>query len=218
MKGLFIAFEGIEGSGKSTQAKLLYKWLINQGYDCMLTKEPGGTDIGKKIRSVLLDPKHKELSIETELFLYLADRAQHVAEVITSALSNHQIVITDRFSDSTIAYQGGGRGICDKLIKELNTVATHSIMPDLTVIIDMPPECGFSRIKRGHASRKGDRIELEHIDFHKRVRSKYLRIAKENKSRVRVVDGGLPAAKIASQIKDLVKPLLKAMDYKKGRR
>ncbi|MCK4352552.1 dTMP kinase [candidate division WOR-3 bacterium] len=203
MKGLFITFEGIEGSGKSTQAERLYKWLTSQGYDCIFTKEPGGTDISKKISNILLDEKNDKLSKFTEFFLYLADRAQNVAEIIKPALLKHKIVIADRFSDATLAYQGGGRGIPVKLIKDMNAIATQGLIPDITILIDLPPEQGLSRIKRK------DRIELESRDFHYRVRAKYLEIVRANPERVKMLDGALKPDKLEIRVKELVKPLLK---------
>jgi len=203
MKGLFIAFEGIEGSGKSTQAERLYKWLSSQGYDCVLTKEPGGTEICQKIRNILLDKKNDKLSKFAELFLYLADRAQHVEEVVKPALQSNRIVIGDRFRASTLAYQGGGRGIDKELLCKLNELATQKIEPDITILLDIPPECGLSRIKRG------DRIEVEQLEFHSRVRAEYLRIANKNKNKIKVIDGTLPVDEIALQVKEFVKPLLK---------
>ncbi len=203
MKSLFITFEGIEGSGKSTQAKRLYKWLISQGYDCIFTKEPGGTEISQKIRKILLDNKNTKLSEFTELFLYLADRAQHIKEVIEPALSDGKIVITDRFSDSTLAYQGKGRGIPEKQVNAMNEIATHRIVPNLTILIDIFPADGLKRIKHK------DRIELESEDFYQRVRQEYMRIADENPDRVKVFDGTLLPEEIKQKIREIVKPLLK---------
>lgn len=198
---LFITFEGIEGSGKSTQAKRLYEWLISQGYDCVFTMEPGGTQISKKIRAILLDNENTGLCDIAELFLYLADRAQDVEEVIKPALLNNKIVVADRFIDSTIAYQGGGRGLTNLTI--LNNLATQSISPNLTILIDITAETGFHRLKHR------DRIELEGADFYHRVRAEYLKIASANPDRIKVVNGSLPPDEIENEIRKLVEPLLK---------
>lgn len=199
---LFITFEGIEGCGKSTQAERLYRWLCSQGYASVLTREPGSTKSSEKIRELLLNNRNTNLSKFAELFLYLADRAQHVEEVIKPALLAKKIVIADRFSDSTIAYQGEGRGILEKSIKDMNAMATQGITPNLTILIDIPPEEGFRRIKRK------DRIELESEDFYRRVRSEYLKIARENPDRVKVLDGTLPPEEIEKEIRKLVETLL----------
>jgi len=202
-KGLLITFEGIEGCGKSTQARSLYEWLKSQGYDCIFTKEPGGTSITQKIRDILLDKKNRDLSEWAEFFLYLADRAQDVSEVIKPALLAGKIVIADRFSDATMAYQGAGRGISVKLIKDMNAIATQGIIPDFTILIDVSPEQGFKRIECR------DRMELESKEFHSRVRGEYLKIAREKSNRVKVLDGTLKVEELVEQIRSLVKPLLK---------
>ncbi len=202
MKKLFISFEGIEGSGKSTQAEKLYKWLNSEGYDCIFTKEPGGTEISKKIRNILLDKENTELAELAELFLYLADRAQHIKEVIEPALFDGKIVITDRFFDSTIAYQGKGREISEEQIRTMNEIATDGISPNLTILIDIFPKKGLKRIKCK------DRMELESEDFYKRVRQEYLKIADENPNRVKVFNGVLSPEEIEKDIRKVIKPLL----------
>jgi dTMP kinase len=199
---LFVTFEGIEGSGKSTQAERLYSWLTSQGYDCVFTREPGGTNISKKIREVLLDTENKALCGLAELFLYLADRAQDVAEVINPALSAGKIVIADRFFDSTVAYQGKGRGISQRSIEDLNAMATQGVKPDLTILVDISPEDGLARLQHR------DRMESEPDDFHHRVRTRYLEIADRDHDRVRVLDGTLAADEIEKQVRELVQPLL----------
>ena len=202
---LFITFEGIEGSGKITQAKRLQDWLISQGYECVFTMEPGGTKISEKIRDILLDNKNKGMSRFAELFLYLADRAQDVEKVIKPALLSNRIVIADRYADSTFAYQGKGRGILERSIKTMNSLATQGIIPNLTILIDITPEVGFKRISHR------DRMEAELEDFYRSVRSKYLEIAHKNPDRVKVVDGTLAQDEVEKGVRKLVDPLLQ--DY-----
>ncbi len=186
MEGLFITFEGIEGCGKTTQAKLLYEYLINRNIECVLTHEPGGTLISEKIREILLDKKNYNMVYLTELFLYLASRSQHTFEKIIPALKNGKIVICDRYFDSTLAYQGEGRNIPKQKVFEINNFATGGLIPHLTFLIDINEDVGLERLKE----RKGkDRIEEEEINFHKRVRGAYLTLARENKERFRIIDG-----------------------------
>jgi dTMP kinase len=206
-----VTFEGIEGSGKSTQAERLYKWLTLQGYDCVFTREPGGTKISGKIREVLLDNENKALCGLAELFLYLADRAQDVDEIIKPALSTGKIVIADRFFDSTIAYQGKGRGISQQSIEDLNIVATQGIKPDLTVLVDISPGIGLARLQHK------DRMESEPDDFHHRVRTKYLEIADRDPDRVKVLDGTLSVDEIEKQVRELVQSLLHQQERQNSR-
>lgn len=185
-KGLFISFEGIEGSGKTTQARLLHDYLCRKGLDSLLTEEPGGTDIGKEIRKILLSERHQNMHPVTELLLYNASRSQHLNEVILPALTSGRIVITDRFTDSTYAYQGWGRGIDIAIINGIDRIATGEIKPDLTFLIDVDVETGM---RRNRQANKMDRIELEKIDFHERVREGYLEIARLDPGRIKTVDG-----------------------------
>ncbi|MDD2891070.1 MAG: dTMP kinase [bacterium] len=203
-KGLFISFEGIEGCGKTTQAKRLFKYLVTQGYKCILTQEPGGTGISKKIREILLDKENKKLTPIAELFLYLADRAQHTEEVVLPALKSNKIVITDRSVDSTIAYQGGGREISMETIKTLNQFVTKGITPNITILLDIEPEKGLARIKNK------DRMELEKIKFYKKVRKVYLDIANKEPKRVKIINGNLKIEEIELGIRKFIqKQLLK---------
>lgn len=198
MKGILISFEGPEGSGKTTQARLLWEYLCKNGYKAILTNEPGGTSIGRRARSILLDPKHKRLSSLTELFLYLADRAQHVEEVIRPGLEEGKVVICDRFIDATLAYQGYGRGLPLDLIERLNLITTQGLRPDLTIILDVK-----SALKEGK-----DRIEKACSDFHNRVRYGYYRIADKEPDRVKIIQVNGSVDLIQSRIRGYVDGLL----------
>lgn len=196
---IFITFEGIEGSGKTTQAKLLKDFLETQGHEVVLTREPGGPPISEKIRGILLDNANPEMEAMTELLLYEASRYQHVKEVIRPALANGKMVICDRFADASTAYQGYGRGIDIKKVESLNFIATEGILPDLTFLLDVPCELGLRRL-----GRTPDRIETETIEFHERVRGGYLEIARSEPERIKVVDGLQSIDRIFESIKALV--------------
>ncbi|HBR21035.1 MAG TPA: dTMP kinase [Nitrospiraceae bacterium] len=183
-KGIFISLEGIEGTGKSTQARLLSEYLRKKGYDTVLTEEPGGTTISREIRRVLLSTKHDKMDYMAELLLYDAARIQHIKEKIAPALNKGEIVITDRFSDSTVAYQGYGRGISLKLIDSLDRIATGRMRPDLTILLDLDVEIGLMRNKKIN---KRDRLELEDIKFHKKVREGYLKLAAMEPGRIKLI-------------------------------
>ncbi|HOK09936.1 MAG TPA: dTMP kinase [Candidatus Hydrogenedens sp.] len=188
MKGIFITFEGIEGSGKTTQAIRAEKFLMESGYRVLRTFEPGATFAGEKIRHVLLnrDENQKTLHPITELLLFSADRSQHVQEVIIPALEDGIIVICDRYTDSTTAYQGGGRDINLRTVYQIHEIATLGIYPVRTYLLDLPVEIGLNRIKqRGNIL---DRLEVETIEFHQRIRDCFLNIARENPQRVMVID------------------------------
>ncbi len=184
-KGIFISFEGIEGTGKSTQARLLRDWLEGQGMEAVLTREPGGTEIGKGIRGVLLSEEHGAMDPVTELLLYAADRRQHIKEIVLPSLQQGLVVITDRFSDSTRAYQGSARGLDLKLLDVLDGAATGGLKPDLTLVMDMDVREGLLRNQNAN---KRDRLELEDVAFHERVRAGFLDIQKAEPERVRLVD------------------------------
>ena len=186
MKGYFITFEGVEGAGKSTQAKLLYQYLIDNGKDVVLTKEPGGTKTGQKIRQILLEKTDEIFPPVAELMLYEADRNFHIHNLIKPSLQQGKYIICDRFIDSTLAYQGYARGLDINLIKQLNEIATEGIKPDITFLIDIPVEEGLKRIRQ---TRQADRIEDEDIQFHKRLREGFLKIAENEKERIVVLDG-----------------------------
>lgn len=192
MKAAFITFEGIEGCGKTTQIGLVAEKLKNEGKEVIITREPGGTVIGDRIRAVLLNSAHEKMEPFTELLLYAASRYQHIAEVIRPALSFGKIVLCDRYADATTAYQGAARRIDPKIISEVHRIATDGLMPDLTILLDCPPAKGLgranARISRGEQNANEDRFEREAMDFHERVRAGYLAIAKTEPKRVKVID------------------------------
>jgi dTMP kinase len=196
MSGCFITFEGIEKSGKTTQAKLLAERLKAEGYQVLLTHEPGGTPIGEDIRAVVLNIIHSEMCPLAELFLFMASRAQHVEEVVRPHLDRGGVVLCDRFSDSTLAYQGYGRGIPLNTIEELNRIAVSGCQPDLTILLDIPIEVWFER--EGRMSSVPDRIEndrgpaqlsLFRVEFPDKVREGFLRLAESHGDRIHVIDG-----------------------------
>jgi dTMP kinase len=201
--GLFLAFEGGEGVGKTTQARLIAIWLREQGYDVVTTNEPGATKVGMRLRALLLDTAHAGMSPHSEALLYAADRAEHVAKVIDPALERGAVVITDRYIDSSLAYQGAGRGIPTADIARLNSWATDGRTPDLTVLLDMPPEVGRSR----HV-RSADRIEAEPLEFHRRVRAGFLVLARAEPDRYLVLDATTPTQEITELIKDKIREVL----------
>ncbi len=189
---MFITFEGIEGSGKSTQSQRLAAWLEAKGRTVMLTREPGGSELGLSLRRILLDAANTDIVSRAELFLYLADRAQHVKQVVQPALGQGQIVLCDRFTDSTVAYQGYGRELDPQLLHSLNEAAVDGVSPDLTVLFDLPPEIGLTRARgRNHEEGKSEsegRFEAEELAFHHRVRDGYLKLAGLFPERIKVVD------------------------------
>jgi dTMP kinase len=196
--GLFIAIEGGEGAGKSTQVDLLRAWLEGAGREVVVTREPGATPAGAKIRALLLDPT-AHIATGAELLLYAADRAQHVAEVVLPALHREAVVVTDRFADSTRAYQGGGRGVDAAQLETLIATATGGLEPDVVVLLDLHPSVGLSRAQDRGAG--VDRIEGESLDFHRRVRDTFLRQAKAHPERWIVVDAALPPDEVAAVIR-----------------
>jgi dTMP kinase len=201
--GLFVAFEGGEGSGKTTQARLVAIWLRGLGYDVVTTHEPGATKIGMRLRALLLDTAHTGMSAHAEALMYAADRAEHVSSVIVPALARGAIVITDRYVDSSLAYQGAGRSLPVEDIERLNNWATGGRKPDLTVLLDMDPLAGLSR-----RTRSADRLEAEPADFHDRVRSGFLALAKAEPGRYLVIDAARPPEGITREITDRIRALL----------
>ncbi len=211
MMGPFITFEGIEGSGKSTQIVLLAKYLSAHGKSVTLTREPGGTSIGDQIRKILLDPSNTSLDARAELLLYAAGRAQHLAELIVPERSAGRIVLCDRFSDATLAYQGYGRGLDLGLIRSLDKIVTDGIRPDLTILLDIDAAAGLARA-RGRNSRGGleaeARFENEDLSFHERVRQGYLDLAKQEPERFQIVDASPSPEKIQNKLRQLIDKLL----------
>ena len=202
-EGIFIAFEGGEGSGKSTQAKLLKGWFEEEGKEVTLTREPGGSVLGKGLRKILLANETGVISPRSEALLYAADRAHHVYSVIKPALERGEVVITDRYFDSSIAYQGAGRTLSSSEVARISRWATESLYPTLTIILDQPAEIGLSRKKNA------DRLESESIDFHNRVRQEYLQLASVDPERYLVIDARKPVADIHIEIVSRIKEMIK---------
>jgi dTMP kinase len=200
--GVFVCFEGGEGSGKSTQSGLLRDWLTGQGYAVRLTFEPGDTEVGKKLREIVLSPETGALSDRTEALLYAADKAEHVDTVVVPALERGEVVITDRYVDSMLAYQGAGRVLDVGEVEEVARWATHGLRPHLTVVLDLEPAHGLGRFE------ERDRIEGESLDFHLRVRDGFVRMAKADPDHYLVLDARADRDEIAAQIRAAVTPLL----------
>jgi len=201
-KGFFITFEGPEGSGKTTQMKLLGEVLKKHKVPHLQTREPGGSRLSTHLRRWILNRLDYALGAETELFLFLADRAQHVQEVLRPALEKGLIVLCDRYTDSTIAYQGGGRGFDTRFLKESNRAATGGLAPDMTLLFDLPVEKGLQRAKSRGKIR--DRMERENLAFHHRVRETFLRIAASEKDRVVIIDATEPKDKVFRVMADKI--------------
>ena len=203
MKGKFITFEGSECSGKSTQSKLLYEYLLKKKYKVVFLREPGGTKVSEAIRAILLDNKNKSITSETELLLYMASRSQTVSEVIRPSLEEGKIVICDRFLDSTIVYQGYGLGMDIKLIKSLGRFVTDKVNPDLTILLDLPLEKALNGIRR-----EKDRIENRSLQYHRKVKNGYLKLARQEPKRIKIVK--LAENKFVTQkkIRELVEKIL----------
>ncbi len=208
---LFITFEGVEGSGKTTQIQRLKEYLTQKGIRCKVTREPGGCSIGEKIRKILLNPDHREMVPMTELLLYEAARAQHVSEIIKPFVEEEGVVLCDRFSDATLAYQGHGRKIDLKWIERLNHLSTQGIRPDVTFLLDCPSNVGLKRaIRRNRALKqeREERFEREEIQFHRRVRKGYLAIARKEPRRVKVIDTRQGEEKVFEKIQKIIDNLL----------
>jgi dTMP kinase len=210
---LFITLEGGEGAGKTTQIVHLAGFLTQRGITSILTREPGGTAIGKRIRSVLLDPGHAGMAPATELLLYMADRAEHIQSVIRPALAGGTSVLCDRFFDATIVYQGAARGLSAEWVGRLHDLLFGGVKPDLTLLLDLPPEAGLARARRqleqgGRAGGEG-RFEAEALDFHQRVRRGYLALADQEPERFRVIDAGRDEDRVRQDIQKAVEEFLR---------
>jgi dTMP kinase len=201
MKGIFITFEGIEGSGKSSQMAALAESLVRKGWKVLKTREPGGTKLGEKIRNLLLDALHQDMDPKAELLLYLASRVQHLKEIILPALQQGSVVLCDRFSEATLAYQGYGRGLELEKIKSLLRYATDGRKPDLTILLDVEARQGLTRI--GTRTSK-DRLEREQLEFYDKVRQGYLKLAEMNPRRIIIIDASRDFEKVAAQILEIV--------------
>ena len=205
-RGLFITFEGTDGAGKTTQIQRLSTDLRRTGYDVCLTREPGGTPISEQIRDMLLNPDHGEMAATTELLLYAASRAQHVSEVIRPALEVGKIVISSRFADAMVVYQGYGRGLDLERIHHLNRIATDGLTPDVTFVLDLPVEIGLQRVQNSRDSL--DRLEREKIEFHRRLRDGYQTLAKQEPQRLKIIDAQVGPEQVYAQIQAAIQPLL----------
>jgi dTMP kinase len=200
--GVFVCFEGGDGAGKSTQSRALATSLEERGFHTLLTFEPGDTPVGKEVRRIVLDPATGELSDRTEVLLYAADKAEHVDTVVLPALARGEVVITDRYVDSTLAYQGVGRTLVAGEVERVARWATRDLRPHLTVVLDVDPEHGFGRFA------ERDRIEGESPEFHERVRAAFVEMATADPDHYLVIDAGRSAADIADEVLARVEPLL----------
>lgn len=205
MKGHLITFEGGEGSGKTTQLAHLARYLGKQGYPVVETREPGGTLIGEAIRSLVLYQKEVDCTPKAELFLYLADRAQHVSEVILPALADHQIVLCDRFTDSTIVYQGAARDLPLRKVLEMTRFAAEGLKPDMTFLLDVDVKKGLSRLKTRD---EVNRLDLEPDSFHQKVREGYLALAKSEPERIHVINAGMNERRVSIEIRKIIDDLI----------
>src|SRR5579863_324887 len=206
-RGRFITFEGIDGSGKTTQFRMLAQWLRDKGNDVVETVEPGGTAIGQQIRKILLDPASAGIQPRTELLLYFASRAQNVDQVIRPALDSGRIVLCDRFTDSTLVYQGCGRGLDTDVVRDLDRIACRGLKPDITFLIDIDLETSLMRARRRN-ERVGpaeSRIDEESAAFHERVRQGYLALAKAEPDRIVTIDGCAGIGEVAQRIREALR-------------
>jgi dTMP kinase len=212
MAGWFITFEGVEGSGKTTQIRLAGEFLREKGLPVVETQEPGGTPLGERIREILLNQGGFDISGEAEVFLFAAARAQHSDAVIRPALDKGQVILCDRFSDATIAYQAYGRGLALEAVREICRFASRGLSPRLTLLFDLPVEKGLERAFRRIAGReedsREDRFEREHLDFHRRIRKGYLAIAREEPGRVKIIDASRDIESTRREVRAILSSLL----------
>ena len=217
MPGTFITFEGIDGSGKSTQLRLLGNFLRANGCDALLTREPGGTTVGLRLRAVLLDAM-EEVDPLTELLVFAADRAQHVRRMLRPALATGRVVISDRYADATVAYQGAGRGFSPELISQIVQLATEGLKPDLTLLFDLPIDESTNRTARRSTGKNAgkiprDRLDIENADFHTRVRDAYLQIALAEPERVKLIDTSGPVERTQEHVREIIVPYLQSRGH-----
>lgn len=203
-KGFFITIEGGEGSGKSTLIDMIYKWLIDNKIDSIKTREPGGIKISEEIRGIILDSNNTSMDGKTEALLYAASRRQHLVEKVIPALGDGKIVLCDRFIDSSLAYQGHARGIGIDSILELNKFAIDKCMPDLTILLDIDPEIGLKRINKDR-DREVNRIDLEKIEFHNKVREGYKLVYNNNKNRIKIIDANKDIELVFNEVIKILK-------------
>jgi len=206
MNGKFISIEGVEGAGKSTQVSFIHDYLTNLGKTVIVTREPGGTELSEKIRALLLTPSEPAMAIDTELLLMFAARAEHISQVINPALHRGDWVLCDRFVDATFAYQGGGRGEQQQRIQLLADWTLKGLIPDLTLLFDLPVELGLQRVLQRQEAI--DRFEQEKVDFFEKIRTCYLHSASAEPERVKVVDASLSITAIQQQLTQLLSPLI----------
>lgn len=210
---MFISLEGIEGCGKTTQLEYLSSFLEDKGYPYVVTREPGGTAIGEKIRSILLDPESKDLVPAAELLLYMADRAQHIDLLIRPQLADGKIVLCDRYFDATVVYQGFARGLDTKFICNLHRLLFEDLKPDITLLLDLPPRIGLERawkeLDGGNRSDTESRFEEETISFHEKVRAGYLELARFEPDRFKIIDASQELNQVQSDIRKLLMKYLK---------
>ena len=214
MPGTFITFEGIDGSGKSTQLRLLGNFLRTNGCDALLTREPGGTTLGLRLRAALLDAM-EEVDPLTELLVFAADRAQHVRRMLLPALAAGRVVISDRYADATVAYQGAGRGFPPELISQIVQLATEGLKPDLTLLFDLSIDESTNRTARRSTGKNAgkvprDRLDIENADFHTRVRDAYLQIALKEPERVKLIDTSGPVERTQERVREIIVPYLQS--------
>ncbi|HYE64323.1 MAG TPA: dTMP kinase [Pyrinomonadaceae bacterium] len=210
MAGSFITFEGIDGSGKSTQMRMIANVLRLRGLEVVTTREPGGTPLGKRLRAALLDSQ-EQVDPLAELLLYAADRAQHVRTLLRPALETGHIVLSDRYADATVAYQGAGRGFAPEVIAEVVALATGGLKPDLTLIFDLPVAAAVTRAnRRTHDGHMRDRLDIEDAEFYTRVRDAYLQIAAAEPERVRIIDASGSVEETHAHVTGVVMNFLKS--------
>jgi dTMP kinase len=213
LTGTFITFEGIDGSGKSTQLRMLAEFLKQIGCEAMLTREPGGTPVGNRLRAALLDAQ-EEVDPLTELLVFAADRAQHVRRVLRPALETGQVVFSDRYADATVAYQGAGRGFSRELIAEIVELATEGLKPDLTLLFDLSVADSIARTRRrANGKQQGDRLDGEAAEFHERVREAYLNIARAEPERIKIVETNQHSELTHERVKEIVMPFLRSRGH-----